>query len=45
MPYHYMDGSDWFWMVPMMLVWIAILAAAIYIAVRLANEHSRHDAR
>ncbi len=40
MPYHHMDGYDWFWMIPMMFVWIAVLAAAIYVAVRLANDHS-----
>ena len=41
--YHSMhdDGWSWFWMVPMMLVWIAVLAAAVYFAVRLAMQHSQ----
>ena len=43
--YHHMDGYDWLWMIPMMLVWIALLGGAIYIAVRLANEHSRAKPR
>jgi hypothetical protein len=40
MPYQHMDGYDWFWMIPMMFIWIAVLGGAIYLAVRLANEHS-----
>jgi hypothetical protein len=31
-----MDGLDWFWMIPMMLFWIVVLGAVIYVAVRLA---------
>jgi len=31
------DGWDWFWMVPMMLVWIVLVGAVVYAAVRLAN--------
>ena len=43
--YHYMhDGSDWFWFVPMTLLWIAVLAGVIYAAVRLAMKHG-HDSR
>jgi len=41
--YHYMhdDGWNWFWMIPMMLVWIVVLAGAVYLAVRLAMQHRR----
>ena len=43
MPDH-MDGYDWFWMIPMMFVWLIALGAIVYAAVRLANQHSRlHD--
>ena len=39
---HMHDGGwSWFWMFPMMLVWIAVLAGAVYVAVRLALQHSR----
>lgn len=34
------DGWDWFWMIPVMLVWIVVLGAAIYAAVRLAQRDS-----
>ena len=39
--YHqmYNDGWDWFWMVPMMLFWIAVFGGAVYAAVRLALKH------
>ena len=43
--YRYMHdngGWDWFWMVPMMLIWIAVLGAVVYAAVRLALEHSHN---
>jgi hypothetical protein len=36
---HNMDNWnswDWFWMAPMMLLWIIILGAVVYAAVRLA---------
>jgi hypothetical protein len=39
-----MDWNDswaWFWMVPMMLLWILVLGAVIYTAVRLATRDSR----
>ena len=44
--YHYMrdqSGWDWFWMVPMMLLWIIVLGAVVYGAVRLALQHSRNQ--
>lgn len=34
----HMDGSDWFWMTPMMLFWVVLIGVAVYIAVRLANR-------
>lgn len=34
------DGWDWFWMIPMMLLWILVLGAVVYAAVRLANHDS-----
>jgi hypothetical protein len=33
-----MDGTDWIWMSLMMLAWIVVLGAAVYIAVRLAQR-------
>ena len=42
--YHYMNdwnGWDWFWMVPMMLLWIAVLGGVVYGAVRLSIQHSQ----
>jgi hypothetical protein len=38
-----MEGSYWLWGTSMMRIWIVILGAVIYLAVRLANEHSRRD--
>ena len=35
------NGWDWFWMVPMMLLWIAVLGGVVYGAVRLAIQHSQ----
>ena len=34
----WMDGSDWVWMSFMMVLWIAVLGAAIYLVVRLAQR-------
>jgi hypothetical protein len=39
------DGWAWFWMVPMMLTWLIVVGAVVYIAVRLANDHSRSNER
>ena len=42
--YQHMNGYggwDWFWMVPMMLLWIVVLGAVIYGAIRLALQHSQ----
>jgi heme/copper-type cytochrome/quinol oxidase subunit 2 len=34
----WMDGWDWFWMSFMMVFWIVVLGAVVYVAVRLANR-------
>ena len=34
------DGWAWFWMVPMMFLWVVVLGAVVYAAVRLANHDS-----
>jgi hypothetical protein len=42
--YHHMNGYggwDWFWMVPMMLLWIAVFGGVVYAAVRLALKHQQ----
>jgi hypothetical protein len=35
-----MDGWDWLWMTLMMGFWLVLLAAVIFIAVRLAQRPS-----
>ena len=42
--YHHMNGwngRDWFWMVPMMLLWLVVLGGVVYAAVRLALSHNQ----
>ena len=34
------DGWAWFWMIPMILFWIAALGAVVYVAVGLADRDS-----
>ncbi len=34
----WMNGWDWAWMSLMMIVWVAALAGAVYVAVKLANR-------
>jgi hypothetical protein len=34
------NGWDWFWMIPMMLLWIVVLGGVVYAAIRLAVDHS-----
>jgi heme/copper-type cytochrome/quinol oxidase subunit 2 len=34
----WMDGSDWIWMTLMMGLWLVLLGAVVYIAVRLAQR-------
>ena len=36
---HDNNGWDWFWMIPMMLLWIVVLGGVVYAAVRLALQH------
>jgi hypothetical protein len=38
---HMMDGWDWVWMPFMMVFWLVVLGAVIYVAVRLANRPPR----
>jgi len=39
--YHWMDGWGWFWMSFMMVSWVVVLAAVVYVAVRLAQRPTR----
>jgi hypothetical protein len=34
----WMDGWDWVWMTGMMVTWVVLIAAAVYVAVKLANR-------
>ena len=43
--YGHMTGWGWLWMTLMPLVWIALLGAVIYVAVRLANRDSNRPRR
>ena len=36
--YHWMSGWGWVWMTFMMVFWIALLGAVVYLAVRLAQR-------
>jgi hypothetical protein len=40
---HMNNGWDWLWAAPMMLLWIAVLGAVVYGAVRLALQHSHQQ--
>lgn len=35
---HWMDGWDWFWMSFMMVFWVVVLGAVVYVAVKLATR-------
>ena len=39
------DGSDWFWMSLMMVVWVVLLGVAVYVAIKLSRERTvpRHN--
>lgn len=44
--YHHMYGDgnsgwNWLWMIPMVILWLAVLGGVVYAAVRLALQHSR----
>jgi hypothetical protein len=43
--YGYHDGWGWFWMVPMMLLWIAVWGGVVYAAVRLGIQHGRQPSK
>ena len=43
--YHWMDATGWFWMSFMMIFWIVLLGAVVYVAVRLANGNRRSEPR
>ena len=34
----HMDAADWLWMTPMMLLWVVLIGAVVYIAIRLATR-------
>jgi heme/copper-type cytochrome/quinol oxidase subunit 2 len=36
--YHYIDGWDWLWMTLMMGLWVVILAAVVYLVVKLSRS-------
>jgi hypothetical protein len=38
---HMNDGWYWLWMVPMLLLWLAVLGGVVYAAVRLALQHAQ----
>ena len=38
---HWMDGWDWVWMSFMMVFWIVLLGAVVYLAARLGNRPPR----
>lgn len=39
----HMNGSDWLWMTPVMLLLILVLGVVVYIAVKLANKPPRRE--
>ncbi len=39
--HNWMNGSDWVWMSFMMVFWIVVLGAVVYVAVRLAQRPPR----
>jgi hypothetical protein len=41
--YGHMAGWGWLWLTVMPLVWIALLGAAVYVAVRLASRDSSNQ--
>lgn len=41
---NHMDGWEWLWMAPMMLLWVVLIGLAVYVAVRLAHRPPRADA-
>jgi heme/copper-type cytochrome/quinol oxidase subunit 2 len=39
--HNWMNGSGWFWMSFMIVFWIVVLGAVVYVAVRLAQRPPR----
>jgi hypothetical protein len=39
--YHSMNSLTWFWMTFMIIFWILVLGAVVYLAVRLAHQHEK----
>lgn len=39
--YHTMTGWSWFWMTFGAVIWVVLLGAVVYVAVRLAQHDSR----
>ncbi len=37
------SGWDFFWMIPMMLLWIIVLGGVVYAAIRLAIQHEHRQ--
>jgi uncharacterized membrane protein len=40
-----MDGGDWIWMSFMMVLWLVVLVALIYLVIRLAQQASTDHGR
>jgi hypothetical protein len=38
---HWMNGWDWAWMTFMMVFWLVLLGAVVYVAIRLAQRPPR----
>jgi hypothetical protein len=38
MHHHWIDSWGWFWMSFMMVFWIVVLGAVLYVAVKLAKQ-------
>jgi hypothetical protein len=43
--YHWMNGWSWLWMSFMMVFWVVVLGAVVFIAVRLAQRPPREGKR
>jgi heme/copper-type cytochrome/quinol oxidase subunit 2 len=46
--YHHMYGSwgsawDWLWMTFMVILWLGVIGAVVYAAVRLATQHEHNQ--
>ena len=41
----WMNGWDWVWMTFLMVFWVFVLGAVVYIAVRLAQRRPPHEGK